>query len=414
MKKQLLFFIIILASKLSLFAQETTVNLSLENGYSKQVYYKLSTETETKFDANSWDIAFLRTNAFAHAIRINDGLGTQVFEAANSASAWNTINIADEASWTELRNSDTDWDNGAFMQGTAANGWGAYNPANHHIIGSIIYVLKYTDGTYYKFINEDYFGAYTFKYAKWDAINNVWEADQTATVSNTSNPDNTYNYYSLQNNQEVVAEPASADWDFVFRKYYTELPSGDFYNVTGVLQSSNITVAQNDESSSNDTSGLSYSDEINIIGSDWKEFNMGTFSYDVDENQIFYVKDETSKIYRMYFTSFAGSSTGNVSFNFEDVTATLSNESIDETVQFGMYPNPSTNKRVSLLFDTSATSKINIAVYNINGTEVLTKHIDINAGFYNKELDLSNLSTGVYVVRCATDKGSTTKKLVLK
>ena len=229
MKKFLLMAAIIATSITS--AQET-VNVSLGAQYANEVYYKLDTQLETSFPANSWDVAFLRISNFDLAVRVNDGIGTKVYEAANTPAAYNSVDVADQTGWTELVNSDTDWENGAFMQGSASYGFGDYNPATNTVEGTIVFVLEYADGTFSKFFIESYFGAYTFKYANCDGAS--CSSDTYETVSNTSNPDNRYNYYSLQNNQAVVAEPAEGDWDFVFRKYVTFLdPPGQYYNVSG-------------------------------------------------------------------------------------------------------------------------------------------------------------------------------------
>lgn len=393
-------------------AQQTSVTLSMGSNYADEVYYKLSSEESNSYPAASWDIAFMRNDTFNHGIRVNGGIGIQVFEAADSASDWNTINVANEATWTPLYNDDTNWDNGAFMQGSATYGWGEYNPANHHISGSIIFVLKYADGTFRKFINEDYFDAYTFKYATWNGT--AWVGETTTTVSNTSNPNNRYNYYSLKNNTEVVAEPAENAWDMVFTKYVTELTGGMFYAVTGVLHNPNVTVAKNEEPTGNgNPNGLDYSEEINTIGYDWKTFNGA--GYDINSDMAYYVKYDESTVYRLVFGTFEGSSTGNLSFNFEDVSDLLGLENISEGVTFGMYPNPSTNKLVSIVYDlkNSVSQENNISVYNIQGLLVHTSKVDSNNGFFNKTLDLSSLQSGMYIVQFKAGNNSISKKLIL-
>lgn len=413
MKTKLLLLCLLFISVSGLQAQVTNVNMTMGAGYSNQVYYKLSTETSTTFAANSWDIAFLRTSAFSHGIRVNGGIGIEVFQAAAAASDWNTINIANEASWTQLYNSDTDWNNGAFMQGTASSGWGNYNPVNHHIVGSIIYVLKYADGSYKKFICEDYFGAYTIKYSSWNGTS--WDADQTAVISNSSNPNNKFNYYSLQTNQEVVAEPAIADWDIKFTRYYTEVAPNTQYLVTGVLHSDQVTVAENDEPGGNgDTSSLSFSTDINVIGYDWKSFTGMGFSVNTDK--AYYIKYADNSYYRLTFSSFSGSSSGDLSFAFEDVTSILSVEDVAEGVSFGMYPNPSRDKKVNLLYDIQKlnSDKNTVTIYTTTGQQVFTKELKQNSGLYNKTLDLSGLKSGMYVVQFTSGTASVTKKLVLQ
>lgn len=413
MKTKLLFLWTVLFSVCVIQAQETTVNTSLGAGYSNQVYYKLSTQTETVVTANSWDIAMLRTSPYAFGVRVNGGIGIQVFEASNNPADWATIDLANEASWTKLYNSDTAWNEGAFQQGSATYGWGEYNVTTHHIEGTVIFVLKYSDGSYKKLIIEDFFSGYTFKYSSWDGTS--WSADETATVANTSNPNNKYNYYSLQNNQEVIVEPAVADWDFKFTRYYTDV-QGQQYLVTGVLHSDEVEVSENDEPGgmpANPT--LNYSTDINTIGYNWKTLNYQTFTYDVDSDKAFYVKDSDDTVFRMYFTSFAGSSTGNLSFSFEDVTSSLSIEEVSEGLSVGIYPNPSTDKRVNLVYDVNKlqSTENEIQIYSMTGQLVHQSNLKSTSGFYNKTLDLYNLETGVYIMKFISGSQSVSKKLIL-
>ena len=413
MKQTLHFIIAIFLSMSFVHAQETTINMSMGAGYSQQVYYKLSTQTETSFAANLWDIAMLRTSNYAFALRVNDGIGIQVFEASNNPSDWESIDITDESSWTQLYNSDTQWNNGAFDQGSATYGWGEYNSVTHHVEGTVIFVLKYSDGTYRKFINEDFYGGYTFKYSTWDG--SEWTADQTATVANSNNPNNVYNYYSLQNDTEVVAEPAPADWDLKFTKYYTELAPNTMYSVTGVLHNELVEVAENDEPTGMPASpSLTYSTDINTIGYDWKSFTNGAFS--VDSEKAFYIKYEDGTIYRLYFTAFTGSSSGDLSFNFEDVTSSLGIEDVAEGISFGIYPNPSTDKKINLVYDVNNLSadKNEVSIYSTTGQQVFKTVLYNNAGFYNKNLDLSSLANGIYILKFNSGEYSISKKIILR
>lgn len=408
MKTKLLLLLYI---PLSLFtqAQETEVNVTLNAGYANQVYYKLSTQTATSFNKNSWDIALLRTSSFNHGIRVNDGIGIEVYQVSNNPADWDDVDVNSQGSWTILYNSDTERANGAFMQGTATNGWGVYNSTTHHIVGEIIYVLKYPNGSYKKFFCQDYFGGYTFKYANWNG--SAWDDDKNATVSNSTNTVNNYNYYSLQNDQQVVAEPASTDWDFVFTKYFTLLPQGSYYNVTGVLHADNVTVA---EAEGNNTSSLTYSEDINTIGYDWKTFNGGGFS--VDSNKKYYIKYENNTIYKLYFTQFGGSANGNITFMIEDVTSSLGIENIDDKISFGVYPNPvKADKKLNLIYNVNSLDNDNntIEIYNLQGQKVYNTTLKNNVGFYNKEIYLDNLSSGIYLLKFISGKKQITKKIIL-
>jgi len=392
-------------------AQET-VNISMGAGYSNEVYFKLDTQTETTFTATNWDVAFLRNNNVDVGVRINDGIGIKVYEVANTPGGYDTVDVTDQAAWLELINSDTEWKDGAFMRASATFGFGEYNPATNTVEGTIVFVLEYADGTFRKFFIESYFGGYDFKYATWDGTN--WSADINATVANTSNPDNIYNYYSLQNEEEVIAEPAEGDWDFVFRKYTTFLdPPGQFYNVTGVLHNSNVTVAQNEETGAANPNGLDYLEEMNTIGFDWKEF---TGSWSIDSDQKYYVKQDDNTVHRLYFTDFEGASTGNLTFVFEDVSDLLGFESVTENVSFGMYPNPSIDGKVTIVYENTGSITDNnvVKIYAMSGTEVFVTTVSNSNGFYNKSLDVSSLQSGVYMVAFQSGDAQVTKKLIIK
>lgn len=414
MKKILQFLLSMFLSISFLQAQEITVNMSMGSDYTNQLFYKLSTETETSFAANLWDIAMLRTSSMAFSLRVNEGIGITVFEVSNTPSDWATIDVKDEASWTQLYNSDISWGKGAFDQGSATYGWGEYNSQTHHVEGTIIFVLKYSDGTYRKFINEDFYGGYTFKYSTWDGSS--WSADQTVTIPNSNNPNNTFNYYSLQNDEEVVAEPETINWDLKFTKYYTEVAPNMKYLVTGVLHSNAIEIAENDEPDGMSAApSLNYSAEINTIGYDWKSFTGG--SYLVDSDKAFYVKYSDGSIYRLYFTAFSGGNSGDLSFNFENVTEALGVEKVREGVTFGVYPNPvKRDKKINIIFDVQTVSlnDNSIEIYNLVGQRVLRTKITNTKGFHEKEIDLSSLNSGIYLLRFNSGKYQKLKKILIQ
>jgi len=66
-----------------------------------------------------------------------------------------------------------------------------------------------------------------------------------------------------------------------------------------------------------------------------------------------------------------------------------------------IYPNPA-NSDITLEFDSDINQNIEIQIYNILGTEVLSKQI-----FCQKSvsLDVSRLKSGIYFVRVSDKKG---------
>jgi len=400
-------------------AQAQVVNASVTMGpsYANQVYFKLSNQATNTYPHASWDLAFLRTNAFAFATRVNDARNIEVYEASANIADWATIDVTQIGNWTRLYNSETQWDLGAVDNGSATYGWGEYNPGNHHVTGAVVFVLKYANGTFRKFKIDDYFGGYTFTYATWSGT--AWSADQQVVLPNSANPTNQFNYYSLENNAAVAAEPASADWDLTFTKYKTDY-FGDgsmWQDVTGVFHAPNVEVAENTEPTGmpSPAPALTYVGDINTIGYDWKTFNMGTFTYTISTDKAFYVKTANDDIYRLVFASFAGSGTGNISFNYENVTGLLGTETFGNNNSFGVYPNPSADKKINIVYDLATNGDKNtVSVYSITGAKVYEQTLGANAGFFNQQIDLGTLNNGVYVLKFQTGDYTATRKIVLQ
>lgn len=406
-------------------AQEyyTAVTIPLQQGYANQVFFDFSSNTQTAVAANTWDIAFLRISPMSIGARINDSRGIRVFEVSDNINDWASIDVTSEEEWTELYNSETTWLTGAFDNGSATYGWGEYNPATHHVSGSVVFVLKYADNTYKKFMIEDYFGGYTIKYATWNGTE--WSADETATVPNAGGEGYTFNFFSLDSDQTVTVSPADTDWDLAFGRYYGNIGTEDeptMYLVTGALNNAaTVTVAQVDETGATDETPVlpseeAYSEDINTVGDDWKSFNMQTFTYDVDPETTYYVKQTDGTVYRMYFTSFEGTATGNLSFNYKNITATAGIEDVNGNMTFGFYPNPTLDKNITLIYDikNNTADKGTVSIYAVTGAKVFETEITSDAGFYTRQLNLSQLNSGVYVVQVQSGSFTQSKKLVIR
>jgi hypothetical protein len=421
MKKNLLLFASLFIG-LFASAQEEIVTISLQPSYTDQVFFQFSSNTQTAATVDTWDLAFLKISVQDIGIRVNDSRGTQVFEASNDINDWAAIDVANEENWTQLYNSETTWLTGAFDNGSAEYGWGVYNPTTHHVTGAVIFVLKYADESYKKLIIEDYFGGYTIKYATWNGT--AWGDDVTSVIPN-GDSDYTFNFFSLDTDQTVTVSPEDSDWDLAFGRYYGNIGTDEeptMYLVSGVLNNSfTVTVAQMDETGVTEDEPTApdaeaYSTDINTIGDDWKAFNMDTFTYDIDPEITYYVKHTDGNIYRVYFTSFEGSSTGNLSFNYKNITAAAGLEDLNNNVSFGFYPNPTTDKRITLIYDlkNSVAEKNSVTIYSVTGAKVFETEVTNNSGFYTKEVNLSSLTSGIYIVQMQSGNYTESKKLVIR
>lgn len=395
----------------------TQVDLSMGQGYQNRVFFSLPANNIVSQPANSWDVAFFRNSAMNFGTRINDAKDIMVYQASNNLADWDNINIANLSTWGEpLYNPDqtTTIQEGAFEQGSAPYGWGQYNGANHHIEGTIIFVLKYPNNTYIKFAIQDYFGGYTFKYSKWNGT--TWDATQTKTLANGTD-DAYFNYFSFTTNDKVAnLEPAKNAWDLMFTKYYTFYNNIMMYPLSGVIQNPSITVAKvQPETQATSTftapAAVNFSSNITSIGHSWKPVS-GVYS-----DVVYYIK-KGNDYYRMYFVSNGGQSTGNMYFKYKNITSTLGvTDMANKKASFGIYPNPTTaDKHVTVLFDVKekANNKGNVEVYDLSGKKVYTAELTNQTGFYKQDLNLSHLTAGNYLVKITFGGSTETKKLIVK
>ncbi len=412
MKKTLLSLSAIVAAVVSVHAQQVEDQVTMGAGYANNVFYNLETKNDQTFPNNGWDLAFYRKSAYGFAVRTNDAKGAELYEASANIADWASIDIANLDNWTRLYNSDTTWMEGGFENGSGQYGWGSYDTTTHEVIGTVIFVLK-TDSQYTKIKIDKFANGYTFTYAKWDGT--AWGADVTEVIPNSENSDKVFNYYNLTSEETVQAEPAEAEWDLVFTKYITPITANDgtvvMYPVTGVLHAPGVKVAQTTESIANSDD---LSEEINTIGSDWKTF--GGSGYTVSSDINYFIKRNNSDVvYKINFTEFAGSSTGVIKFNIDN-NATLSIEEVAKGVAFDIYPNPSTDKQINVVYDitTNASAKNTITIYSLAGAKVFTTEANSHAGFYDQKLDLSRLAGGMYILEFKSGDKSQTKKIILK
>lgn len=399
-----------------------TVNLSMGPTYQNRVFFDFSANNVVSHPANAWDIAFYRNSAMDFGTRINDAQTIQVYEASNVPTNWNTIDLANISSWGAPKyNPDitTSLKNGAFEQGSAQYGWGQYNVGNHHVEGKVIFVLKYVNtDQYIKFMIDDYFGGYTFKYSKWNAASSTWEPTVTKTIANGTD-DAYFNYFSFTTGEKVAnLEPSKANWDLMFTRFYTDFvyPGGSMmYKMAGILQSPTVSVAkvqpETQETSTAVLPTTSFSNNIATIGYSWKPTSGAPHS-----NVVYYIK-QGSEYYRMYFLTNGGEANGNMYFKYKNITSVLGVTEVGKKVSFGIYPNPTTSdKRVTVLYDVKekAGNKGNVEVYDLTGKRVHQSELTNQAGFYKQELNLSHLPAGNYIVKITFGGQTETKKLIVK
>lgn len=396
----------------------TTVNMTMGPSYQNRVFFDLSANANVSQPANTWDIAFYRNSNMSFGTRINDAQNIEVYQASTNPADWNSITSNSVTTYgSPLYNPDnsTALQKGAFEQGTATYGWGEYNSMNHHIEGKVIFILKYATGDYYKFMIDDYFGGYTFKYAKWNTATSAWDTTQTKTIANGTD-DAYFNYFSFATNDKVSnMEPPKANWDLMFTRYWTFYANTMMYRMAGVIQGPNVSVARvqpetQETAASTLPASTAFSSVITTIGHSWKPTS-GVYS-----DVVYYVK-QGSDYYRMYFISNGGTSTGNMYFKYKNITSTLGITEIGKKASFGVYPNPVTaDRKVTVLFDIKEKTgnKGSVEVYDLTGKKVYASELTNQSGFYKQDLNLSHLPSGNYLLKISYGGQTETKKLIVK
>ena len=280
-------------------------SITMGAGYANDVYYSLTNGVVAEAPRTNWDIAF-SVDAQSSAILINEAAGVElkVYPTGETWSFDDAVDTLGLHTWDNLFNHDTTWGDGAFGMNATGHpnyGWGKYNMTTHNVEGLALYIIKTRNGDYKKIFIENkqsMLRTYDFKYSNIDG-----SSVQDMSGFDVSGSNANFVYYSIDSNESLDREPDKATWDLVFTKF----TDNDInYIVTGVLTNSGIMSIEKeatDFSSVTWTEG-EYSDYINIVGYDWKSFNMDTYKYDVDDTTVFVIKDMDGNEYLLNFTAF--------------------------------------------------------------------------------------------------------------
>jgi hypothetical protein len=412
MKKSLLFVLMALLT-LGLLAQEQKEVVTGAN-YVNDVYYSLENGTVTTVQRDNWDIAFV-AQIMSVSVLANNGVGVEVYTySEGDISDWASLDTTG-MDWTPMYNSLETFDMGALNAHTVPNdeldyGWGQYNPVNHHITGDSIFVIKTVSGTYKKLAIIEKAASenrWEFKYANLDG-----SQEDSITLHANDYAGDYFIHYSLDSAKFVDREPAIDTWDLLFTRYYDyTIP----YYVTGVLSNDDhmevleVRETGMDQAAHNTYDKSAFTPNISEIGSDWKEFNMGTFTYDLIDTVVYYLKSYAdSTYYKIYFTGFTGSTEGKYTFMQEKLVSFLSAGDQEMPSLLQVYPNPATD-RINLVFDYTGGSEINI--FDMTGRIVYSRPMDV-FGFTSLSLDISSLKPGIFFIQVQTGDQSNTMRFI--
>jgi len=83
---------------------------------------------------------------------------------------------------------------------------------------------------------------------------------------------------------------------------------------------------------------------------------------------------------------------------------------------FQIFPNPSIDKKVTILRDSSIANidDVSVSVFAMNGAKVYENEQPLNSEFHSTELDLSNLKSGIYIIRINSNNFESSYKLIIR
>ena len=414
MLKRLFFISAFAAISTTNFSQVLSDSVTMAPGYANQVYYELSSGTKTISNSTNWDLQF-SSNLMSGSIRINGGQGVELFEANTSDTSNFATSTIDTSSLTNQYDGYLSWEQDAFTAQATGHpnyGWGIYTGAGN-LTGIKVYVIKLTSGVLKKIWIRNFIasGNIIFSIADLDGSNMT-----TKTLNRSTYSTKRFFYYDVENDSILDSEPAKASWDFVFRKYSKMVAPGTYYNVTGALTNANIGVAQVDNTPTADAktnySNYSLDSSINILGYDWKSFNMSTFSWDITDSLSYIIKNYNEDVWQVIFTGTTGSSQGKMYFTKEKI-ATVSLEENTPVLNVGVYPNP-TSSVLNINFElVNSSFPAMINLFDMNGRVVKMISNDFqNSGFNQLKTDISELQSGVYFLQIKSGSNSITKRVV--
>jgi hypothetical protein len=394
-------------------AQQSAVSDTVVMGtsYANEIYYSMADGQVLSSSRNTWDIAF-RTRILSSSILINDGKNVVLYTYPNAdTSGWNSVDTTGLFEWTPMYNDPNDWENGAFSRNATGGfdfGWGIYNQATHYLTGDSLFIILLRDGSYKKlWIQQKKSGEnlYFFKYADLDGSN---EFVDTLNCNPYTSKD--FIGFSMTTNEVVDFQAEKAAWDILFTKYMSVQPNGEPYPVTGVVENDGV-LAQKFKHVSTSFNGYNpyaWDSTRSVIGYDWKMFDGN--AYQIVDSLVCFVKTKAAEVYKIVFTGFAGSSTGEITFEKTKLAGVGINDKLDNTADVLVYPNPVKDK-IGIYFLDQTSQIRSLKLTDLSGRRVAERNVP--AGQSSCSLEASHLEAGIYLLQVDNGKQSAIKKVIV-
>lgn len=390
------------------FAQEGEFNqVSVGASYANATYYSIDDGSTTSVSHADWDIAFSLGDRDL-GVLVNEASVGGLADVELYLTTAEDFATVDTTEMTRLHNDEQSWGSGAFNSVTTPGdpfdfGWGSYDPSTHKVNGTRVFVIKLRDDTYKKIMIELLDGSvYTFKHADLDGNNEVSQSVDKAAFSGK-----TLAYYSFAGDTVLDLEPAS--WDLLFTRYLTTLDVGGGvlaeYPVTGVLLNAGMQAAKvsgiDPQTVTYEDYDGPYGDSSDVIGHDWKEFDLSAFQWLIPNDLVYFVQTADSNLWKIQFVDFEGSSTGVTTLEktFQMSLVSALHELPDYVPAFRVYPNPAVEfARIELELEEVRLLPASLTILNALGQQMHREVLSLYHGINRIEVPMDQLAAGTYFV----------------
>jgi hypothetical protein len=149
----------------------------------------------------------------------------------------------------------------------------------------------------------------------------------------------------------------------------------------------------------------SLSFDIEVIGHDWKSFDLNAFMWIIPEDLVYFMRTAEDRVWKIQFIDFEGSSTGTTVFQKTDLGIISAIEDPNSRFEtFDVYPNP-VSEQANVVFTVKESVKSNVRI------QLLDLHGRVVSGFEypaNQGLNVVNIPTnryipGLYILRLALE-----------
>jgi hypothetical protein len=276
--------------------------------YPDQVFYDLDNQ-KIVFTSliNSWDLAF-GSSADGYPIFVNGAKDIYVYNTGQT-------DITQVVTAPDYNDDKWKWDASEGMDDSTAFGkWG-----DNGISSKMVYIIKVNPAhkadTFRKF---QIIGADNGHY---DIVFGDLRSKETQKVTIQLDPNYNFGYLSFNEAKQVNPEPRKDEWDIVFTRYryiYRELENFP-YLVNGVLlnpgkdvdvQATTDSLPSFQEVTSYNIKDAKFSPYRDVIGFDWKSYNINQGKYTVDRNKTFIIQgrkkplNSARQYYKFHFLDF--------------------------------------------------------------------------------------------------------------